>query len=43
VWAMYFVTPGTHRVTRFTAPLTVPEFASVSIRKITTDSVEALR
>jgi hypothetical protein len=43
VWAMYFVTPGTHRVTRFTAPLTVPEFASVNVRKITTDSVEALR
>ena len=43
VWAMYFVTPGTHRVTRFTAPLTTPEFESVSIRKITTDWAEALR
>jgi hypothetical protein len=43
VWAMYFVAPGAHRVTRFTAPLTVPDFESVSVRKITTDSQEALR
>ena len=42
VWALYFVTPGTHRVTRFTAPLTVPDFEWVSVRKITTDSREAL-
>jgi hypothetical protein len=43
VWPMYFVTPGAHRVTRFTIPAEVWGFESVNVRKITTDSVEALR
>jgi hypothetical protein len=43
VWPMYFVTPGTHRVTRFTIPAAASGFESVNVRKITTDSVEALR
>ena len=42
VWGLHFVTPGTHRVTRFSAPLSVPDFESVHVRKITTDSAEAL-
>lgn len=42
VWGLHFVTPGTHRVIRFTAPLSVPDFDSVQVRKITTDSAEAL-
>jgi hypothetical protein len=40
---MYFVTPGAHRVTRFAIPAAVWGFESVNVRKITTDSVEALR
>jgi hypothetical protein len=43
VWPMYFVTPGAHRLTRFAIPATVLGFESVNVRKITTDSVEALR
>ena len=43
VWPMYFVTPGTHRVTRFAIPAEVLGFESVNVRKITTDWVEALR
>lgn len=43
VWPMYFVTPGTHRLTRFSIPATVLGFESINIRKITTNSVEALR
>jgi hypothetical protein len=43
VWPMYFVTPGTHRLTRFAIPATVLGFEFVNVRKITTDSVEALR
>ncbi len=42
VWGLHFVGSGEHRITRFTAPLTRPEFDSVQIDKITTDSVEAL-
>jgi len=42
VWCLHFVGSGEHRITRFTAPLTKPEFDSVQIDKITTDSVEAL-
>ena len=42
VWGLHFVGSGEHRITRFTAPLTKPEFDSVQIEKITTDSVEAL-
>ena len=41
VWAMYNVRPGAHRVNRFTAPRT-PEFHRVSVKRITTDSAEAL-
>lgn len=43
VWPMYFVTPGTHRVTRFTIPAGAAGFDAVRVRKITTDSNEALR
>jgi hypothetical protein len=43
VWPMYFVTPGTHRVTRFSVPLDVPDFASVNVQKITADPLEGLR
>ena len=42
VWPMYFVTPGTHRVTRFTIPAKALGFESLKVRKITTDSTEAL-
>jgi hypothetical protein len=41
VWAMYNVKPGAHRVNRFTAPNT-PAFHRVSVKRITTDSAEAL-
>jgi hypothetical protein len=41
VWPMYFVTPGAHRVTRFSAP--VANFATVHVHQITTDSLIALR
>ncbi len=43
VWPMYFVTPGAHRVTRFSAPSEVANFAWVHVRKITVDAVEGLR
>jgi tetratricopeptide (TPR) repeat protein len=42
VWGLHFVTPGTHQVTRFTSPLSLPDFHSVHVAKITTDSAEAL-
>jgi tetratricopeptide (TPR) repeat protein len=42
VWALHFVVPGTHQVTRFTAPRAVPDFDFVQVHKITTDSLEAL-
>jgi hypothetical protein len=42
VWGLHFVGTGEHRITRFTAPRTFPEFESVRIDKITTDSAEAL-
>jgi hypothetical protein len=41
VWPMYFVKPGAHRVTRFSAP--VADFETVRVHRITTDSVIALR
>jgi hypothetical protein len=41
VWPMYFVTPGAHRVTRFSAP--VADFETVHVHGITTDSAMALR
>ena len=43
VFPMYFATPGAHRVTRFSAPAEVADFASVRVRKITADSAEGLR
>jgi tetratricopeptide (TPR) repeat protein len=42
VWALHFVTPGTHQVTRFTSPRNIPDFDSVYVSKITTDWAEAL-
>jgi tetratricopeptide (TPR) repeat protein len=42
VWGLHLVTPGTHQVTRFTSPLSLADFHSVHVAKITTDSVEAL-
>ena len=43
VWAMYFITPGTSRIVRFSMPAEVPDFFSVKLVKITTNSEEALR
>jgi hypothetical protein len=43
VWPMYFVAPGAHRVTRFSVPSEVADFAWVHVRKITADAVEGLR
>jgi hypothetical protein len=43
VWAMYFVRPGASRVVRFSMPAEVPDFHSVRLVKITTNSEEALR
>ena len=43
VWPMYFITPGTHRVTRFSVPAEVLDFAWVRVQKITADAVEGLR
>lgn len=42
VWPMYFVLPGVHRVTRFSVPVGVDGFESILVRRITTDSTEAL-
>ncbi len=42
VWSLHFITPGSHRVIRFTVPSSVPIFDSISVHKITTDSEEAL-
>jgi len=43
VWPMYFVLPGVHRVTRFSVPVGVAGYETVRVRRITTDSAEALR
>ena len=43
VWGLHFITKGAHRVTRFSTPRGVGDFAFVGIRKVTTDSGEALR
>lgn len=43
VWPMYFIQPGVHRVTRFSAPAEVVNFATVHVHRITTDSADALR
>jgi tetratricopeptide (TPR) repeat protein len=42
VWAMHFLPPGTHRVTRLTAPREIDDFESVGVLKITSSSDEAL-
>jgi hypothetical protein len=42
VWALHFVTPGTHQVTRLNTPLGVADYDAVRVHKITTDSTEAL-
>ena len=42
VWALHFVTPGTHQVMRLTAPRSVPDFDFDRVHKITADSLEAL-
>ncbi len=42
VWALHFLPPGAHRVTRFTTPQSVADFDSVRVRKITSNSEEAL-
>jgi hypothetical protein len=43
MWPMYFVAPGTHRVTRFSVPSEVSDFESVAVEKITADPAEGLR
>ena len=43
VWGLHFITQGAHRVTRFSTPRGVDGFEFVDIRKVTTDSTEALR
>jgi hypothetical protein len=43
VWALHFIPSGTHRVLRLTAPLNVPKFETIRIKKITTNWEEALR
>ncbi|MGH9558542.1 MAG: hypothetical protein ACRD30_04825 [Bryobacteraceae bacterium] len=43
LWALHFISPGAHRVTRLTAPASVPHFEFVSVRRITTNLLEALR
>jgi hypothetical protein len=43
VWPMYFILPGMHRVTRFSVPKGVDGFESILVRRITTNSTEALQ
>ena len=43
VWGLHFITQGTHRVTRFSTPRGVDGFEYVDIRKVTTNTEEALR
>ena len=42
VWGLHYIAPGTWRVTRLSTPASVSDYEWVSIRKITTDSEEAL-
>jgi hypothetical protein len=42
VWGLHFIQPGAHRVIRFTAPASCSEYQSIKVRKITTNSEEAL-
>ncbi len=41
VWPMYFVLPGAHQVTRFSAPAEVAGFETVLLHHITTETAEA--
>src|SRR5579863_792416 len=43
VWPMYFILPGAHRVTRFSIPAGAVGFESIRVRRITTNTLEALR
>lgn len=43
VWPMYFIQPGVHRVTRFSAPAGVADFETVHLHRITTDSADAFK
>lgn len=42
VWGLHYVTPGDHRVVRFSTPASVSDYSYVRVRKITTNSEEAL-
>ena len=42
VWGLHFILRGAHRVTRFSTPSGVAGFEFVNVRKVTTDSDEAL-
>jgi hypothetical protein len=41
VWPMYFVLPGAHQVTRFSAPAEASGFETVVLHRMTIDSAEA--
>src|SRR5579862_2620930 len=43
VWSLHFITPGQHRITRLNIPLLQEAFSFVHVKKITTDTLEALR
>src|SRR5580658_6548453 len=43
VWPMYFILPGVHRVTRFSIPAGAVGFEFIRVRRITTNTLEALR
>jgi len=42
VWALHFVTPGTHQVMRLSTPMGLADYDTVHVARITTDSAEAL-
>ena len=42
LWALHFVAPGAHQVTRLSTPASLADFDSVRVRKITTGLDEAL-
>lgn len=42
VWGLHYITPGSHRVNRFSTPSGVPDFKFVKVQKITADPGEAL-
>jgi hypothetical protein len=43
VWPMYFVLPGVHRVTRFSIPAEAVGFEFIRVKRITINTLEALR